>query len=755
MDADDGEDGDEFRPAGDSDDDEATLEEEEAAAAAEGGGGGADEMDALLAEAVRCFSVDSQLGLEHGVLGWHSDVILRFFSSQDMPVEELMRRYYGGGGASPAAAAPAAAPAAARPALPAPAAADSELPPGFAPPAVAAFVPPPVVLARPVPPRLVLPPPPPPLSPRSDALRGARCAAAREREDALIFRARHLREEASRRAAERAVPAAKPDPARNKTHWDHLLEEMAWLARDSERERKWKRKQARKAATAVKGSRLDIESRAVAREAAEVASLRRIASTCAREVRVFWGKAEKLVRIKANMALEAQRKSAMDKHLEFVMAQTERYCNLVATKLTAAPPAGGAAPQQPRRALQAAPADDDEAFEPEEGDEGMDDDDEATLDEQMEVEEAEGGGAAAAAAEAAALAAEQDAPLEDLLPPELLARYRAGGAATPSDASDASDDEEEDDVAEEAGDADAADADDADAPALRELARSPPPGAAADANGGAADDDPSSSFEGGSEEDDEATLEEEEAAAAAEGGAEDAREAEMDALKAEADLPLDELLRRMGYNPGAGDDDDDVADGEEDGDGAEASSGEEEEDDEGGAGDESGGDEGEEAAGRWAHALLASPPAKGGGAGGGGGDEEAEAGRRGLEEFAASAGVAQPTGHTLATTAVSTTVPFLMKAQLREYQHVGLDWLVALYEKQLNGILADEMVRPSVGIPVFLCLPFLTHAVLALIAGPGQDDSDHQPAGAPGVRARHLGPAPDCGSDLGHAQLGD
>jgi len=614
-----------------------------------------------------------------------------------MPVEELMRRYYGGGGASPAAV-PAAVPAAARPALPAPVAADSELPPGFAPAAVAAFVPvAPVVVARPVPPRLVLPPPPPPLSPRSDALRGARCAAAREREDALIFRARHLRDEASRRASERAVPAAKPDPARNKTHWDHLLEEMAWLARDSDRERKWKRKQARKAATAVKGSRLDIESRAVAREAAEVASLRRIASTCAREVRVFWGKAEKLVRIKANMALEAQRKSAMDKHLEFVMAQTERYCNLVATKLTAAPvpPAGGAGPSQPRRALPMAPADDDDAFEPGD-DEGMDDDDEATLDEQMEAEEAEGGGAAAAAAEAAALAAERDAPLEDLLPPELLARYRAGGAATPSDASD------EDEEADEADDGDGADVDDADgdagadAPALRELARSPPPGAAAaDANGGAADDDPSSSFEGGSEEDDEATLEEEEAAAAAEGGAEDAREAEMDALKAEADLPLDELLRRMGYNPGGGDDDDDVAEeGEEDGDdGAEASSGEEEEDEEGGgAGDESGGDEGEEAAGRWAHALLASPPAKGGGAAGGDDDEEAEAGRRGLEEFAASAGVAQPTGHTLATTAVSTTVPFLMKAQLREYQHVGLDWLVALYEKQLNGILADEMV---------------------------------------------------------------
>lgn len=38
-------------------------------------------------------------------------------------------------------------------------------------------------------------------------------------------------------------------------------------------------------------------------------------------------------------------------------------------------------------------------------------------------------------------------------------------------------------------------------------------------------------------------------------------------------------------------------------------------------------------------------------------------------------------------------VPFLLKANLREYQQVGLEWLAALYEKQLNGILADEMAR--------------------------------------------------------------
>jgi SNF2 family DNA or RNA helicase len=51
----------------------------------------------------------------------------------------------------------------------------------------------------------------------------------------------------------------------------------------------------------------------------------------------------------------------------------------------------------------------------------------------------------------------------------------------------------------------------------------------------------------------------------------------------------------------------------------------------------------------------------------------------------------QPTGNTLATATVKTQVPFLLKGQLREYQLIGLDWLVTLYHRRLNGILADEM----------------------------------------------------------------
>lgn len=40
---------------------------------------------------------------------------------------------------------------------------------------------------------------------------------------------------------------------------------------------------------------------------------------------------------------------------------------------------------------------------------------------------------------------------------------------------------------------------------------------------------------------------------------------------------------------------------------------------------------------------------------------------------------------------IQTKIPFLLRGTLREYQHVGLDWLASLYNNGLNGILADEM----------------------------------------------------------------
>jgi len=49
-------------------------------------------------------------------------------------------------------------------------------------------------------------------------------------------------------------------------------------------------------------------------------------------------------------------------------------------------------------------------------------------------------------------------------------------------------------------------------------------------------------------------------------------------------------------------------------------------------------------------------------------------------------------------------VPHLIKHPLREYQLIGLDWLVGMNAKKLNGILADEMgLGKTVQSIAFLC----------------------------------------------------
>lgn len=51
----------------------------------------------------------------------------------------------------------------------------------------------------------------------------------------------------------------------------------------------------------------------------------------------------------------------------------------------------------------------------------------------------------------------------------------------------------------------------------------------------------------------------------------------------------------------------------------------------------------------------------------------------------------QPNGVSFSSSTVKNSVPFLLKYPLREYQHIGFDWLVTLYENKFNCILADEM----------------------------------------------------------------
>ncbi|XP_039659003.1 E1A-binding protein p400 isoform X6 [Perca fluviatilis] len=63
---------------------------------------------------------------------------------------------------------------------------------------------------------------------------------------------------------------------------------------------------------------------------------------------------------------------------------------------------------------------------------------------------------------------------------------------------------------------------------------------------------------------------------------------------------------------------------------------------------------------------------------------------RDIAEVAAATELILPKGSFRTTSSTRNPAPFLLRGSLREYQQIGVDWLVNLHKKHLNGILADE-----------------------------------------------------------------
>eukprot|EP00250_Pteridium_aquilinum_P026609 c33290_g1_i1 orf=3-1079(-) len=129
---------------------------------------------------------------------------------------------------------------------------------------------------------------------------------------------------------EKRIASRGKEPSRRKTHWDYVLEEMAWLAKDFESERKMKLSQAKKMAVKVCKSGLSTESKGQRRLKEEEQRMRRLASNIAKDVKKFWTKIEKLIAYKHQLEIEGRKKKALDKHLDFLVGQTERYSTMLA-----------------------------------------------------------------------------------------------------------------------------------------------------------------------------------------------------------------------------------------------------------------------------------------------------------------------------------------------------------------------------------------------------------------------------------------
>uniref|UniRef100_A0A3B5K5H5 Snf2 related CREBBP activator protein n=1 Tax=Takifugu rubripes TaxID=31033 RepID=A0A3B5K5H5_TAKRU len=442
------------------------------------------------------------------------------------------------------------------------------------------------------------------------------------------------------------------EPPRPKVHWDYLCEEMQWLSADFAQERRWKRGVARKVVRMVMRHHEELRQKEEKAKRDEHAKIRRVASSIAKEVRAFWSSVEKVVQYKQQSRLEEKRKKALDLQLDFIVGQTEKYSDLLSKSLNS-----GSLFIKLGFSVQAYLFTDRD-FEPP----CEEEDDEETI----EVEEQQDGNDAESHQREIELLKEESLlPLDQLL--STLNLPQESGS--------------EEECSEES---------------------SSSPGE--DAEFSANEEDA---------EDEEDTIAAQEKV---EGNVDHAEE--LDDLAKEGNMSVEELLEKY---KGAYSSDFDIpsASGSKESSDLEVSGDEEEETEE----DESDAASNTSSSGTgWYRTssffVLQSNSAE---------DDDSEkdieeseeeaesddCGDEGTElllkegdnsppssssrpkkeisHIAATAESLQPKGYTLATTKVKTPIPFLLHGTLREYQHIGLDWLVTMYEKKLNGILADEM----------------------------------------------------------------
>ncbi|XP_020576990.1 protein PHOTOPERIOD-INDEPENDENT EARLY FLOWERING 1 isoform X2 [Phalaenopsis equestris] len=540
----------------------------------------------------------------------------------------------------------------------------------------------------------------------------------------------------SRTKRQKAFEAPR-EPPRPKVHWDHVLEEMVWLSKDFESERKWKLSLAKKVALRASKNSLDQVSKNERKLKEEEQRMRKIALNISKEVKKFWMKIEKLVLYKYQLESEERKKKALDKQLDFLLGQTERYSTMLAENLVDMP--GSHKPvivdSEQLQSLNVGKADhrnctissptgeetqsdiaDDYIAQ---SDDDLIDDEHTIEDDEAQITEAE------RREELIALQADLDLPLE-----ELLKKYTSNevsrevspevGEHVATEISKIKEPNEElkltgkvsnlirenrdNSKSIRIGHHDHFEAKDFSSCTGGQLAVKSVVDPELRSNDFDASeqkpflhsivdevDDEDYLIIGDEEKDDEGTLSEEEELAK--------REAidpldEIKQLQQESDLPLEELLGRYGQEM---ENDDDIGFVESDSSSSRSDGPLKSDtycviqpgDPSVSSADHDHVSEREKSAHEIQDSIAEDIE----------GDMKLELDKvmdkRGSENMiadaAAAARSAQPTGNTFSTTKVRTKFPFLLKHPLREYQHIGLDWLVTLYDKRLNGILADEM----------------------------------------------------------------
>ncbi|XP_043258591.1 helicase domino isoform X2 [Colletes gigas] len=451
--------------------------------------------------------------------------------------------------------------------------------------------------------------------------------------------------------SERRLPKVQ-EPPRTKAHWDYLLEEMVWLAADFAQERKWKKAAAKKCARMVQKYFQEKAIQAQKAEKSQELRLKKIASFIAKEIKTFWTNVEKLVEYKQQTRLEEKRKQALDQHLNFIVGQTEKYSTWLTEGLNK-PDGSQSIPASINSSRISSPippskSHSDEDFQP---NQSSDDDEETIAKAEEELKSVTNH-----KEEVELLKKESEIPLEDLLkdlPPNYLENRSKSLSPAPKETATEENEKTTD------GDTDFV----------------------------AASDE--------SSDEEETIMEQEKLEENAD------YKQELDDLKAENEMSIDDLMAKYGNipdvpmdvdqeGPGQESDKESVKEDGQENDEESTSNESESEESDNEIGEEESQTQSDNEAGVGLKSLLEDISMEKSSADKTANMDHSEAHNE-MDNVAALAESIQPKGNTLLTTSVVTKIPFLLKHLLREYQHIGLDWLVTMYERKLNGILADEM----------------------------------------------------------------
>ncbi|VDM31077.1 unnamed protein product [Hydatigera taeniaeformis] len=483
--------------------------------------------------------------------------------------------------------------------------------------------------------------------------------------------------------------APPPELTRPKDHLDYMFAEMRWLAEDFKKERHWKKVTAKKLAYAALKVYKEKAERSLKAEREEAARIRKQCGLIARMVRDWWRQMDKIVQTKQKARLTARHQQAMSTHLGHVIETTERYTMWLTEGMVGVK-------QQPTIDQEASDRETgkdektENAESPKESDadfvaeEEESTDDEETIAEEEEMARRDAGSKEDGSSEVAALCAEAEVLIDDLLPPGYIEHLRrlteAGGTATNQGA----------DKVSSKGDAfprrkrchldsrfNTAAVSFIDDGTLTEKA---------------AYEKTKNDFKNNYDE-----IKDDDYGEDDDDGPSPGMSKEVSQLEAEADMSIEELLARYGLRP---DQLTQWKDKKNNLESTSSSTSNTRSDTDNGSncetsGDESSldasstfetdGDDGETVEELGLKQLLSDDEKENLK------DDPSMPDNPELKAIADVAMSAQPQGNTLASVAEPVKTPFLLAGSLREYQVVGLSWLVAIYQKRLNGILADEM----------------------------------------------------------------